>query len=315
MSSQNEEAQPSVTTEPPTQPTDSLGAENSSAAPLPAVDDVTARPGGSETVPPISEPLLSEPAATVPMDGMSTLADAGVVSPPDLVVAPVGDGGWMDMAAALSEPAMTFLRDGGYTIWAIAALSVITAALILWKVWRLALIGAWSRGKARRAVDLFESGQLEDAMAIVAGRRGLRSKVVHAALGAQGRYAEEAAREETTRVAKLEIGHASRGLRPLELIATIAPLLGLLGTVLGMIAAFQALQAAGAKADPATLAGGIWEALLTTAAGMAVAIPASAALTWFESILDRMAADVEDSVTRIFVAGRSALDPVAIAAE
>ncbi|XHE58623.1 MotA/TolQ/ExbB proton channel family protein [Phaeobacter sp. BS52] len=86
------------------------------------------------------------------------------------------------------------------------------------------------------------------------------------------------------------------------MIATIAPLLGLLGTVLGMIAAFQALQAAGSKADPALLAGGIWEALLTTAAGMAVAIPASAALTWFEAVITRIRRDVEDSATRIFVA-------------
>ena len=88
---------------------------------------------------------------------------------------------------------------------------------------------------------------------------------------------------------------------PLELIATIAPLLGLLGTVLGMIAAFQALQAAGSRADPAILAGGIWEALLTTAAGMAVAIPASMALTWFESVVDRLRLEMEDFATRIFL--------------
>ena len=91
------------------------------------------------------------------------------------------------------------------------------------------------------------------------------------------------------------------GLRALELIATIAPLLGLFGTVLGMIAAFQELQASGSRADPSALAGGIWEALLTTAAGMAVAIPASAALTWFESIADRLRHDLEDIATRIFV--------------
>ena len=70
---------------------------------------------------------------------------------------------------------------------------------------------------------------------------------------------------------------------------------------MGMIAAFQALQAAGSKADPAMLAGGIWEALLTTAAGMAVAIPASAALTWFEAVIDRIRRDVEDGATRLFV--------------
>ncbi|MCC5968052.1 MAG: MotA/TolQ/ExbB proton channel family protein, partial [Natronohydrobacter sp.] len=74
------------------------------------------------------------------------------------------------------------------------------------------------------------------------------------------------------------------------------------GTVLGMIEAFQALQAAGNRADPAALAGGIWQALLTTAAGMAVAIPAAMALTWFESICDRVQVDMEDLATRIFTA-------------
>jgi biopolymer transport protein ExbB len=102
-------------------------------------------------------------------------------------------------------------------------------------------------------------------------------------------------------VARNLIARARSGLRPLELIATIAPLLGLLGTVLGMIAAFQALQEAGNRADPATLAGGIWEALLTTAAGMAVAIPASMALTWFESVVDRLRLEMEDAATRIFL--------------
>lgn len=88
----------------------------------------------------------------------------------------------------------------------------------------------------------------------------------------------------------------------LELVATIAPLLGLLGTVLGMIAAFQVLQGSGNQADPADLAGGIWVALLTTAAGMAVAIPAGIALSWFEGITDRLQADLEDLATRIFIA-------------
>jgi biopolymer transport protein ExbB len=113
----------------------------------------------------------------------------------------------------------------------------------------------------------------------------------------------EAAREDTTRIARALLAELRSGLRPLDLIVTIAPLLGLLGTVLGMIAAFQALQEAGAQADPATLAGGIWQALLTTAMGMAVAIPASMALTWFDSIADRLQAEMEDDATRIFTRG------------
>lgn len=201
-----------------------------------------------------------------------------------------------------TETAFKFLENGGPSIWAIAALSLITTALILWKVWRLALIGAWSKSKAVRAVAAFEDREIEIARKLVQGRTGVRSKVVSAAITAISRLPEDRAREESARIAKNEIADASTGLRALELIATIAPLLGLLGTVLGMITAFQALQEAGSRADPALLAGGIWEALLTTAAGMAVAIPASAALTWFEAVIDRIRRDLEDNVTRIFVA-------------
>ncbi len=198
--------------------------------------------------------------------------------------------------------AMTFLADGGPSIWAIAALAVITLALILWKTWRLALMGAWSKGKAWRAVHSFERGAIDDAVKTVHRRRGVRSKVVAAGLMALHELPEDKAREEVGRIAKGQLARARSGLGALELISTIAPLLGLLGTVLGMIAAFQALQAAGSKADPALLAGGIWEALLTTAAGMAVAIPASAALTWFESVIDSIRRDLEDAASRLFIA-------------
>ena len=74
----------------------------------------------------------------------------------------------------------------------------------------------------------------------------------------------------------------------------------------GMIASFQSLQAAGVRADAATLAGGIWEALLTTAAGMAVAIPAQIALVWFESIVDRLRHDMEDAATQVLHAPSTA---------
>lgn len=204
--------------------------------------------------------------------------------------------------ASPSEAALDFLFLGGPAIWAIAALSVLAVALILWKIWRLALLGAWSRGKARDAVAAFVAGRADEARAIVAGRRGVRSRVTAHAMAVRASMAEPDAREETTRFAKRALAEARSGLRGLELISTIAPLLGLLGTVLGMIAAFQALQMAGARADPATLAGGIWEALLTTAAGMAVAIPAATALTWFESIIDQLRLDMEDAATQIFTA-------------
>ena len=88
--------------------------------------------------------------------------------------------------------------------------------------------------------------------------------------------------------------------RPLEVIATLAPLLGLFGTVLGMIQAFQQLEAAGNQVNPAILSGGIWEALLTTAAGLAVAIPTVAALNWLERRTERFAHDTDSAVARLF---------------
>lgn len=119
------------------------------------------------------------------------------------------------------------------------------------------------------------------------------------------RVPEPLAREETARYARALLARARGGLRGLELASTIGPLLGLLGTVTGMISAFQALQEAGTRADPATLAGGIWEALLTTAAGMAVAIPAQIALTWYDSVIDRLRHGMEDQASRLFVAAGS----------
>jgi biopolymer transport protein ExbB len=74
-----------------------------------------------------------------------------------------------------------------------------------------------------------------------------------------------------------------------------------LGTVIGMIAAFQAMQEAGAAVVPADLAGGIWEALLATAAGMAVAIPATMGLVWFESQIEKLALAIEDIAIRLML--------------
>lgn len=284
----------------------------------PVADETSATP--ANTVEPTQDPVTESTVAPQAEDAPTPLAtsDTGPVSSEteaiEIQPAPLPvDDSLTGMAQDATASAVKFLRDGGPSIWAIAALSVITLALILWKIWRLALIGAWSRGKAGQAVDTFETGNPDAALAIVNGRRGIRSRVVASALRAIADLPEDRAREETARVAKREIASARVGLGALELISTIAPLLGLLGTVLGMIAAFQALQAAGSKADPALLAGGIWEALLTTAAGMAVAIPASAALTWFEAVIERIRRDVEDSATRLFVAQEP--EPLRMAAE
>ena len=209
---------------------------------------------------------------------------------------------------ALSQ-AVNLIHLGGPAMWAIVALSVASLTLILWKVMRLATMGAWSGGgHTARALALWKQGKTAEALAILDRRDSLRAILTRSAMRAalEPGLDRDGAEAETARVARGLLAQAAWGLRGLELAASTGPLLGLLGTVTGMIASFQSLQAAGVRADTATLAGGIWEALLTTAAGMAVAIPAQIALVWFESIVDRLRHDMEDAATQVLHAPRTA---------
>jgi biopolymer transport protein ExbB len=207
------------------------------------------------------------------------------------------------MSTLLPPDLTEFLDRGGPALWLIAALSVLTLTLILWKIWGFLRQGAWAGPVPRQALADWAEGRDDAARAALSGRRDMRARLAHHAMAAcsDPTLDDAAAREDTARHARADLAEMRSGLRSLELISTTAPLLGLLGTVLGMIEAFQALQDSGARADPAALAGGIWEALLTTAAGMAVAIPAGLALGWFESLTERMQDDLEDLATRIFL--------------
>jgi len=90
------------------------------------------------------------------------------------------------------------------------------------------------------------------------------------------------------------LNRCSRYLRLVELIAYLSPLLGLLGTVLGMIDAFRGLEVDVNQADAGVLAGGIWEALLTTAVGLGIAIPMTAAHALMEGRVRRIGEDLQD---------------------
>ena len=201
----------------------------------------------------------------------------------------------------LDSEALRMLSDGGPVIALIAALSIVALALMIWKLWRFAMSGAWSRRRAREAAGLWAEGEEAAAYEEASAAGGPVAQVVAVAMKAlRDGETEARARERAGRIAKEKLAELRVGLRGLEVIVTIAPLLGLLGTVLGMIAAFQTLQESGARADPAALAGGIWEALLTTAAGMAVAIPAGVALNYFESVVERVRGAMESAASIVF---------------
>ena len=110
----------------------------------------------------------------------------------------------------------------------------------------------------------------------------------------------EELREELSRRATNFLQPYAGYMRPLELIYYLAPVLGLLGTVLGMIEAFRGLEAsAGLDKDSTALAGGIWEALLTTAVGLSIAIPFTVVHAWLETRLDAATSRVSDQLTRV----------------
>lgn len=90
-----------------------------------------------------------------------------------------------------------------------------------------------------------------------------------------------------------EIGKLEKGLSILATISGVAPLLGFLGTVTGMISAFMKIQELQGSANPSDLAGGIWEALITTAFGLIVGIPALAFYNYFVSAVNKLVMDIE----------------------
>ena len=96
----------------------------------------------------------------------------------------------------------------------------------------------------------------------------------------------------------IELSKLESGLVVLATLTNVAPLLGFLGTVIGMIAAFQAIELAG-EVDAVTVAEGIKIALTTTAAGLAIAIPVSIAHNFFVSRIDHLVIDMEESAQKM----------------
>ena len=111
---------------------------------------------------------------------------------------------------------------------------------------------------------------------------------------------EDELKEEIVRLSDERIEYYNEKLPGLEVIAVVSPLSGLLGTIFGMIQAFQQLELAGKNIDPAMLSGGIWEALLTTAVGLSIAIPVVIFHSWFKGLIERLRFNIESSITQIF---------------
>ena len=227
---------------------------------------------------------------------------------PQDFIAPTSQTTLFDLSQLLS-----LLEAGGPVIAILMGLSIIVVTVFLLKCWQFFRLGIGRYKVVYGALLFWQNNNPTEALKALKVTPNPMASVLSAAMTLKNNHSDEAlAREETLRIAKRELANLRSHLKIVEVIATLSPLLGLLGTVLGMISAFQKLQGAGSTIDPALLSGGIWEALLTTAAGLIVAIPAVVALHWLEQRIERFKLVMEDAMTQVFtVAVKPAINRLA----
>lgn len=208
------------------------------------------------------------------------------------------------LSAALLQPVTDLLDLGGPVVVLIALMSVVALAIILLKLVQYGTCRTARPGRARLAARLWRQGRKREAASLLDQPAGAVEEAVANAmhLSLAGGMDRSDIETEIARIATARLHGLQGGFKALDAIAQLAPLLGLFGTVIGMIEAFQSLQSAGSSVDPSLLAGGIWVALLTTAAGLAVAMPVSAILSMFESWVESERVAIETICAEILVA-------------
>ncbi|MCY4096295.1 MAG: MotA/TolQ/ExbB proton channel family protein [Gammaproteobacteria bacterium] len=199
------------------------------------------------------------------------------------------------------------LQDGGYVVWVLLVISVIALAIVIVKQWQFARVRPETNDGIEPALRLWRTGDRQGAIDALSDDEQFGSDIVLFAMRgrAEAGWDANGLQDEIERQGSLKLRDLRTYLPALEVIGMLSPLLGLLGTVLGMIDAFQAMELAGNEVDPATLSGGIWQALLTTAIGLVIAIPALAVFNWMDHKIQRVAANLDDAVTQVFTAAES----------
>ncbi len=202
----------------------------------------------------------------------------------------------------------SLLDLGGPVVYILLILSIYALAVILYKLHVFYKVQFFNNENLSASIDLWVSDKKKEAYDQLNETQNPESEVLSFTMYQLLKHknisqkVESDIREEISRLSEERIDYYSSKLDSLQVIAAIAPLLGLLGTVFGMIEAFQQMESAGKSVDPSILSGGIWEALLTTAAGLSVAIPIVVVESYFRSLINKFKRNVENGVTKILTA-------------
>ena len=217
---------------------------------------------------------------------------------------------------AYNEAIVPLIDKGGGIVAVLLIISVLAVAVIIAKMVQFYLAGIYSGPRARaKTIDpilgLVRAGDYVAAGQRIARMKGPLARLMEAGLAARwrDRRSDVEIEEELGRVGGNELTAMQSYFRWLEIIGNVGPLLGLLGTVMGMIKAFQQMEIAGSKVDPSMLAGGIWEALFATQVGLMIAIPAVAVLNLLENRIDHYRQEMRDVSTRLMQAMKGAERP------
>ena len=197
-----------------------------------------------------------------------------------------------------------FLAKGGILVVPILLCSMVALAIFLERLIHFSRIRIRGFGLVKNVAGHVRDGELDQAIELARGSKSPMASILASALEVIDNDRETF---DTVVVHSTgeEVRDLSRYLQALATIGSIAPLLGLLGTVIGMIKAFMVIQQMGGKVNAVVLAGGIWEAMLTTALGLAVALPTMVAHSYLVSRVDKYEAQLQDGmVTFIKIAGR-----------
>ncbi|MET0071798.1 MAG: MotA/TolQ/ExbB proton channel family protein [Candidatus Thiodiazotropha sp.] len=177
------------------------------------------------------------------------------------------------------------LAKGGPVIWILALYSSIGLAIVLERYFLFLRLRQLPKAWQQRLGQLLDDSKAQQELSQL---RGPEANIIHAVVEAHNDGINDL-RGVGERVRGEEIQRMEFGLRTLSILGNTAPLLGLLGTITGMIKAFMVIEQAGGKVDAQALAGGIWEAMITTGVGLAVAIPLLLMLHFLEGSVERRA--------------------------
>jgi len=252
---------------------------------------VVAQEGAPGTTDPADTSLAQLDSAAVDTAAVDSLADFGA-SFEDLAIEEVEDSGFMGQFAA--SGAVEQFQKGGAFMWPLLLLLVVGIGVILERFYTLGRARTNVRTLMNRVISALRGEQgVEGAITVCEQTRGPIPAILHAGLR-RATISIETAEKAIESAGVVELSFLERGLLILATIANVAPLLGFLGTVSGMINAFDAIAAAD-QVNAKLVASGISEALITTMAGLVVAIPMSIGHNYFVSQVDRFVIEMQET--------------------